>query len=738
MQGKRVSAHDAQNGPPWLVRGHATTPSSAESRHLGRPAFATPRAILAFLFLVALPVSAQVAPDTAGTRADSSVARLSTVHVTSGTFGLLAPARGAAHSLDRDEIVSRPQLGEDLFRSIARLPGLSSGEYGAGFHVRGGEVDQLHVSLDGLELFEPFHMKDFDNALSILDVQSVDGIDLVTSGFTSEYGGRLGSVLAIRSQAPRTDRTRTTVGASVTNLRLQSQGGFADGRGGWLVAARRGYLDLALKLAGRADSISPKYGDAFATVTWAYNDRHQVAGHVLWSDDHLHYRVNDGGISSAYGSAYGWVTWDAAFSPRLSARTVGSVGALRWDRSGDARIISAFHSTVDDRRRFSLGGVRQDWLWAPSSGFALKWGGEWRPMTASYDYSALRAYRVFQGDSIANVRLPVSIARPTEGTQWGVYLAPRARPVSWLVAELGVRYDRTSWSGDASVSPRANALVTLGPRTSLRLGMGRYAQPQQLFGLQVQDGISTFGAEDVAEHRVAGLEHRFGLLAVAKVEAYERRVTRERPRYINLHADIQVFPELELDRVLLPATTAKATGVEYSLHGLGTHGFDWAASYTHSRVTDRVGAVDAARTWDQAHTFYLDASYHPPSASWRVALAWQVHSGWPAAPVWFEVDTTRNAKGVKSTVVLTRYGPVTALGAQRMPWYHRIDARYTRDVVTSRGRMSFFVDLFNALDTPNPSAYDYHPSVTAGKLIVQRTTVTQLRRLPSAGVSWEF
>ena len=703
----------------------------------GKRVFAA-RAPLVLLLFAARTAAAQAVPDSARLRADTTATRLSTVHVTSGTFGLLAPARGAAHSLGRDEIVTRPQLGEDLFRSIARLPGLSSGEYGAGFHVRGGEVDQLHVSLDGLELFEPFHMKDFDNALSILDVQSVDGIDLVTSGFTSEYGGRLGSVLAIRSQAPRTDRTRTTVGASVTNLRLQSQGGFAGGRGGWLVAARRGYLDLALKLAGRADSISPKYGDAFATVTWAYSEKHQVAAHLLWSDDNLHYRVKDGGISSAYGSAYGWATWDAAFTPRLSARTVGSVGALRWDRSGDARIISAFHSTVDERRRFSLGGLRQDWLWSPGSSLALKWGGEWRPMTASYDYTALRASRVFQGDSIASVRVPVSVARPASGAQWGAYVAPRVRPLPWLVAELGARYDRTSWSGDASLSPRANVLVTLGPRTTLRLGVGRYAQPQQLFGLQVQDGITTFGAEDVAEHRVAGIEHRFGLVAIAKVEAYERRVTQERPRYINLHADIQVFPELELDRVLLPATAGRATGVEYSVHGLGAYGFDWAASYARSRVTDRVGRVDVARTWDQAHTFYLDASYRPPSASWRIALAWQVHSGWPDAPVWFEVDTTRNARGVKSTVVLTRYGPVTALGMQRMPWYHRIDARFTRDVATSHGRVSFFVDLFNALDTPNASAYDYHPSVTAGKLTVQRTTVTLLRRLPSAGVSWEF
>jgi hypothetical protein len=193
------------------------------------------------------------------------------------------------------------------------------------------------VSLDGLELFEPFHMKDFDNALSILDVQSVERIDLVTSGFTTEYGGRLGSVLSIQSRAPRTDSVRTSLGVSVTNVRVQAEGGFARGRGGWSVAARRGYLDLALRLAGQSDSLSPRYADLLASATWDAGPRHKLAAHALWADDRLQYRVKDGSIASRYGSRYGWLTWDAEFKPRLSARTVASVGHLDWARSGDAR-----------------------------------------------------------------------------------------------------------------------------------------------------------------------------------------------------------------------------------------------------------------------------------------------------------------------------------------------------------------------------------------------------------------
>lgn len=685
----------------------------------------------------------QGGPDSATTVRDSLQARaaqpLTAVIVTPGTYGLLSPVRGSAQSLGREAILTRPQLGEDLFRSIQRLPGLASSDLGAAFHVRGAEVNQLHVSLDGLELYEPFHMKDFDNALSILDVRSVEGIDLVTSGFTSEYGGRLGSVLSIRSRAPRTDRMRTSLGVSVSNLRAQGEGGFADGRGGWSLAARRGYLDLALRLAGRSDSLSPTYNDLFATVTWEASARHRIAAHGLLADDVMEYRVKDGGIASRYASRYGWVTWDADVTPALTARTVASVGRLAWARRGDAQIVAGgARSTVDDDRSAGFAGLRQDWMWSASERVIVRFGAEWKPARAEYAYDGVRMRRAVIADTIARIPTLVASNRSVRGRQHGAYVAPRLRLARWLVAEVGARYDRTSWTGDASVSPRANVMLTLSPATTLRLAAGRYAQPRQAFALQVQDGVTEFGREDVSQHRVIGLEHRLGRSALARVEAYERRVTRQEPRFINLRGDLRVFPELEPDRILLTATSGRARGLEFSLRGLGRGGVDWAASYAFARVTDRVGATDVARTWDQPHSIYLDATWRPKGGQWHFSLASQAHSGWPESPVRFVLDTVKNAKGTKSRTVLTVYGPVTELGAQRLPWYHRVDARVTREATVRRWHVAGFVDVFNVFDKQNPAAIRYKTSSANNRVTVARVPELLLGRLPSAGITVEF
>lgn len=341
-------------------------------------------------------------------------------------------------------------------------------------------------------------------------------------------------------------------------------------------------------------------------------------------------------------------------------------------------------------------------------------------------------------DTIARLLDQVSAARSVRGSQTALYVAPRLRPYRWLVAELGARYDRTSWTGDASLSPRANVMLTLTPATTLRLAVGRYAQSQEVFALQVQDGVTAFGREDVAEHRVVGIEQRVGLIAMVRVEAYERRIIRQEPRYINLRGDLRVFPELEPDRVLLSSTSGRAHGVELSVRGLGRGGVDWAAGYTYSRVTDRVNGVEAARTWDQPHALYGDVTWRPRDGQWHFSVAAQAHSGWPESPVHFVLDTVRTSRGAKSTTVLTVYGPVESLGNARLPWHHRVDARITRDVTTRRWQFSYFVDVFNVFDVQNPSAIRYKTSSANNEVIVRRTPELLLGWLPSAGITVEF
>ena len=76
-----------------------------------------------------------------------------------------------------------------------------------------------------------------------------------TGGFASDRGTKMGGVLDITSLSPR-EKPHVALGLSLLSADLLTDGTFAGGKGQWLLSARRGYLDLALKITGDSDSVS--------------------------------------------------------------------------------------------------------------------------------------------------------------------------------------------------------------------------------------------------------------------------------------------------------------------------------------------------------------------------------------------------------------------------------------------------------------------------------------------------
>src|SRR6218665_2285055 len=96
-------------------------------------------------------------------------------------------------------------MGEaDVIRSIMLLPGVSTvGEGASGFNVRGGNVDQNLVLLDGVPLFNTSHLFGFFTAFN---ADMVQDISLFKGGIPSMYGGRASSVLDVRLKEGNFDK----------------------------------------------------------------------------------------------------------------------------------------------------------------------------------------------------------------------------------------------------------------------------------------------------------------------------------------------------------------------------------------------------------------------------------------------------------------------------------------------------------------------------------------------------
>ena len=701
-------------------------PAGAVTLRFRRPGF-QPRTVeaLAAPAAVALPLAVVLE------RAPTPLARMV---VTPGQYGVLRDAPAASQSLSREQIAAAPQVGEDIFRIASRLPGLAASDFSAAFRVRGGAQEELLVTFDGLELYEPFHLKDFDGALSIIDIGAVGGLDINTGGFGARFGNRLTGVMTMRSQAPDPAGAATEVALTLTNLRATSRGTFADGRGGWTWSARRGFLEYALRLVGEREEVRPRYHDAFGKLSFQVTPDHDVALHVLLARDRFRYDADptEPMLTSAYGSDYVWLAWEARLAERLTASTVLSAASLEWSRLGDrvSPLDRRQDLDVSDRRDFGALAVRQDWTFEQSPSAVLTWGVQAQRLRASYDYERSRRTPERRGRDVVLVPSYSVVSLDPTGSAVGGWLAQRIRR-SALTVEAGVRVDRQRRENEVSsvdewhVGPRVAAAYALGERTMLRAAWGRYRQAQGVHELQVQDSVVAFAPGERAEHRVLGVERRLGEGIEARVEAYERRTDRTRARFSSADNTLDLFPEIGPDRRRIVPGPGVSRGVELLVRRERAAGVSWSASYALARAMDRVNGRPMPRPLDQRHTVTADVTWRP-SAAWTLGATWVAHTGWPTTAFTTRVDTLRGG------VILTErlYGE---RNADRLPAYHRLDARVTRRFDVGEGRLSLFADVFNALNRRTPRA----PTATGSAALGEHFDAL-LPRVPSFGVVWEF
>ena len=149
------------------------------------------------------------------------------------------------YDFDQNAIENLPDVADDPIRATHRLPGTAASGVSARAHFRGGEESEIGIILNGKRLFDPFHIRDYQNVFSTIDSRAIDGVEVYTGGFPVQYGDRLsGFVLMESLESPRPRHTE--IGISVFNTSILTSGFSADGDKEWLFSARRGNLDLVL------------------------------------------------------------------------------------------------------------------------------------------------------------------------------------------------------------------------------------------------------------------------------------------------------------------------------------------------------------------------------------------------------------------------------------------------------------------------------------------------------------
>lgn len=174
----------------------------------------------------------------------------------------------------------------DVFRSIQFLPGIAvNNEYSAKFNVRGGNYDENLVVVNGTQVYEPFHLKEAQNAsIGIFNINLMNNVEMITGGFSAMYGDRLSSVLNIEYREGSREKFKSSATLSLTNLDASFEGPLTS-NGSFLIGVRKSYLEYALSMLGAEDYARPAFYDVQGIMTYSFSPASKLQLKVIHSGD---------------------------------------------------------------------------------------------------------------------------------------------------------------------------------------------------------------------------------------------------------------------------------------------------------------------------------------------------------------------------------------------------------------------------------------------------------------------
>jgi hypothetical protein len=626
--------------------------------------------------------------------------------------------------LTREDIEAYPGLNEDALRVTHFLPGTAATAVSARSHVRGGREDELAVYFDGVPLFEPFHYKDVQSLLGLLDPGSISKLDFFSGVSPARYGNRLSGVLDIQPRA-WSGENYNAIGASLLYSHVLSQGRLDSRPLEWLASVRRGNVDFFSDLLGR-DEAEPGFLDALGRLEFEIGPRTHLTGGYLLLDDELGANLEEGAERGdiEYRDATGWVA--LSFHPSDNSELTATLSRTErhTNRFGSVDQPDNSQGTLDDRRRFDTNTARLEARTRVNPTLSLTGGVEYYEYDALYDYqSAVQ----FDADVAAAFGRAPSYAQNTNlrasGEAYAAYASALLRVSPHVTADLALRWDAQRFDAafnDDQLSPRMSVQYEWDAATVMRLSWGRLSQTERPDELPVQDGDPVFHHAQRSTQTVLSMERHVGSAALLRIEVYDKRVSHPTPSYENVLDPFALLPELLVDRVRVQPDRARMYGTELSVRWQLPQVWSGWATYSWSQANDEVGSAQTPRTWDQKHA--LSSGIAWTRRPWQASAALTWHSGWR-----------------RNQLIATPGGlELAPRNGETWPAYLSLDLRSAWTHALPRGVLDVFAEIDNVTNRSNLCCTTYRVlSSASGPTLVPEYS-SWLPRLFLVGVTWQL
>lgn len=325
-------------------------------------------------------------------------------------------------------------LGEvDILKSLQMLPGVTNnGEGTGGFHVRGGAQDQNLVLLDEAIIYNTSHMFGF---FSVFNADAIKDVKLYKGGIPARFGGRVSSVLDIRQKDGNNKKLSLTGGLGVISSRLTVEAPLFKNKGSFLIAGRRSYADLLLKVANNQNSVS--FYDLNLKTNYTLNTNNRLFLSGYFGRDAFK-------LGKSFNSSYGNTT-----------------GNLRWNHIFNDKLFSNL-SAIVSKYDYDLGITAEEFDWVSSiNNYNIKYDLKYYLNDKfTLDFGASGIYYDFDPGQIrptapTSAINPLSLDRK-KAIEGGIYVNAEHKLHRRLTAQYGLRYSTFTRLGGQPLSEYVN------------------------------------------------------------------------------------------------------------------------------------------------------------------------------------------------------------------------------------------------------------------------------------------
>jgi hypothetical protein len=674
------------------------------------------------------------------------------VRTREGGAAAAADAAGpGAIRLSGDALRAIPAAAEpDILRAIHTLPSVAAAsDFSSALYVRGGSPDQNLISLDGVPLFNPYHLGGLFGAV---DPDAVQSVGVSAGAFSAGTGDRLSSAIDIRTREGGRDRMRGFGAVGLVSSRAGLDGPLPGGRGSYLVSARRTYLDVFTRAAEAVGAIPMhlpyRFTDAQLRVTHDVGLLGRLSATAYVNDETLVLRPDTGKNidskldfdwgSRAVGLRY-WQPWGPSLAVEAEAAWSEFGGRFdasqyRWDnerqRPGTELVPLLNARTATRNALVGVGvtgyrgrhqlraGVQADWY---RFHYGVEHNEDIEDFLPRFDLTSnprtVSAYLEDQWtpNDALGVRAGVRV------------MEAGARGTAWM-PRLGLRYAPPALPGWAfSIGGGRSALVmhSLHDQEAIAASVIAY---DQMAAVPEEIGLTL--ADDV----VLGVEWTGANLNL-RVEGYEKRIHR---------LPVSPLPEDIFESlVVLPGEFREGRGSARGLEMFARYtrgGAGLSAAYALARAEREIEEVRFTPRFERRHSLDLNGNA-PWGSRGQFTARLAVASGQPYIPV---VGATQRYAydPARGSFVLGQREYTTVLGphnSARLPGYLRLDVgarrSYERRWFGRPGTLTPYLSVLNVLNTPNVLFAEPQGGQQGQTRLVY---APQFPIFPTLGVEWKF